>query len=236
MALNAREVKNTGGKKYDPMDAGNYPARLVQVIDLGVQPQEYQGEEKPPKREIMVTYEFLDEFLPGEDGEPDETKPRWLSERFALNNLQSEKAKSTQRYYALDPDEEEGGDWFALIGRPCAVTVVTYVGKDKVERNKVGSISAMRPKDAQKAPELVNEPKVFDTEEPDAEIFRSLPDWVQKIIQEGLEWQGLPEGGEVAKGKEKAAGKVPKGRKEAVPEDEIPFDKAGPDEGDGDNW
>lgn len=217
------------------MEAGNYPARLVQVIDLGVQPQEYQGETKPPKREIMVTYEFLDEFLPDEDGNPDETKPRWLSERFAVNNLQSEKAKSTQRYYALDPNEEAEGDWFALIGRPCAVTAVTYVGKDKEERNKVASISTMRPKDAQKAPALVNEPKVFDTEEPNAEVFRSLPEFVQKLIQEGLEWQGLPEGGDVAKEPAKAAGGAAKGRKEAVVDDEIPFDEKAEPEAD-DAW
>ena len=235
MALNAREVKNTGGKKYPVMEAGNYPVRLVQVIDLGIQPQEYQGEEKPPKREIMVTYEFLDEFLPDDDGNPDETKPRWLSERFALNNLQSEKAKSTQRYYAFDADEDEGGDWFALLGRPGAATVVTYIGKDKVERNKIASVSAMRPKDAQKAPALVNEPKKFDTEEPDAEVFGTLPEFVQKLIKDGLEYDGAFLEG-VGKGKaDKAAGGAAKGRKEAVPEDEIPFDEKAEPEGD-DNW
>lgn len=239
MALNAKTVKNTGGKTYPPMDAGSYPARLVQVIDLGVQPQEYLGEKKAPKREVMTTYEFLDEFLPDDKGEPDETKPRWLSESFPLNNLDSELAKSTKRYYALDPKEEQDGDWFALVGSPASVTVVTNVGKDKVERNKIAATSAMRPKDAANAPELVNPVKTFDMDEPDLEVFLSLPQWVQDKIKNGLEYEGSPleglleaQGGKGGQKKAPAAGKARKGA--TVDDDAIPFDK--PEADQGDDW
>lgn len=231
MSLNARKAPK-GGKSFPPMEAGTYPARLVQIIDLGVQPQEYKGEEKAPKVELMTTYEFLDEFLPDEDGNPNEEKPRWLSETFALNNLDSDKAKSTLRYYALDPNEEHDGEWPELINTPAMVTVVEWKKGEK-QGNNIASTSAMRSKDAAKAPPLVNPPKIFLMDNPDVEIFLSLPDWVQDKIKGGLEYEGSAlerllkahKGGDSQKDK-KDAGETRKAttKKEPVEDDGIPFE------------
>ena len=72
MGLNAKKVAHTGGSKgpaQEPIEPGTYPVRVAQIIDLGLQPQRpYQGQEKPPAYEIMMTYEFLDEFCLDEDG------------------------------------------------------------------------------------------------------------------------------------------------------------------------
>lgn len=197
MALNARNVPKVGGNKgpqQEPMEAGSYPARVVQVIDLGIQPQPaYQGEEKAPAHEIMITYEFLDEFCLDEDGNELVDKPRWLSETFPLRNLDSDLAKSTKRYYALDPDEVHGGDFTALINTPCTVTVVNNIGKGKNAGkvyNNIAAVAAMRPKDARNAEELKNDPKVFVIDEPDLVIFKSLPQWLQDKIKEGLDFKG----------------------------------------------
>lgn len=191
MALNARNVKTVAkGPQQEAMDAGTYPARLVQVIDLGVQEQRpYKGETKPPAHEVMWTYEFLDEFCKDEDGEDQEDKPRWLSESFPLHSLEADLAKSTKRYYALDPDEVHEGDHTRLVGSACMVTINQYESKG-VLRNGVSSVAAMRPKEAAKAPELVNPPKVFVIDEPDLEVFKSLPDWLQDKIKKGLEFEG----------------------------------------------
>jgi hypothetical protein len=190
MPLNAKTAKGGNSIKYEPMEAGVYPARVAQVIDLGVQPQEFKGEKKTPRREILLTYEFLDEFLPDEKGEPNEDKPRWLSETLPLHNLNSERAKSTGRYYALDPNVEQDGDFFALVGYPCNVTVVVNKKKDGNLVNNVANVAAMRPRDAAKAPDLKNPPKTFDTEEPNMEILGSLPTWMQDKIKSSLEWAG----------------------------------------------
>src|SRR5690606_6350805 len=141
MALNARKVKTNSGPKAPLIDDGAYPARLQGVVDLGLQEQVYKGEAKAPKNEIWTTYELTDEFMPGEDGEPDENKPRWFSEIIPLNNLDSDLAKSTKRYYALDPNEEEEGEWTELIGRPVIVTIIT-----KGEYNNIGGTAVMRAK------------------------------------------------------------------------------------------
>lgn len=233
MSLNARKAPK-GGKAFPPMEAGTYPARLVQIIDLGVQPQEYKGEEKAPKVELMTTYEFLDEFLPDENGDPNPEKPRWLSETFALNHLDSEKAKSTQRYYALDPNEEHDGEWPELIETPVMVTVVEWKKGEK-QGNNIASTSTMRSKDAAKAAPLVNPPKIFLMDSPDVDIFLSLPDWVQDKIKGGLEYEGSAlerllkahKGGDTS-GKSSSSGEARKAtaKKEPVEDDSIPFDEA----------
>lgn len=195
MSLNARNKKSQAkGPQQEPLDPGTYPCRVVQVLDLGVQTQKpYDNKPKAPVQEIMVTYEFLDEFCLDEDGEPQEDKPRWLSETFPFHSLDADLAKSTKRYKALDPQEVHEGDFTQLVGTPCMVTVVHNPGKgknaDKVFQNITG-VSAMRPKEAAKAAELVNEPKVFVLDEPDMTIFKSLPEWLQDKIKDNLEFEG----------------------------------------------
>src|SRR3546814_6949836 len=55
LGLNAKNAAGAA-RNYEPLPAGTYPARLVQVVDLGLQPQRpYQGQEKSPAQEIMQT-------------------------------------------------------------------------------------------------------------------------------------------------------------------------------------
>lgn len=244
MALNARNVPKAGGNKgpqQEPMDAGSYPARVVQIIDLGVQPQpDYQGEPKPPAHEIMMTYEFLDEFCLDEDGNEQEDKPRWLSETFPLRNLDSDLAKSTKRYFALDPDEVHGGDFTALIETPCTVTVVNKAGKGKNAGkvfNNVAAIAAMRPKDAKNAGDLVNPPKVFVLDEPDVTIFKSLPQWLQDKVKANLNYDGsaLQEALQGAVDDDKPQGKAaPAGKPKKAPK--APAEAPEEEEGEEDQW
>ena len=239
MALNARKVKNNSGPKAPLIDEGAYPSRLQGVVDCGLQPQEFKGEAKSPKNEIWTTYELSDEFMPDEEGNPNEEKPRWFSEFIPLNNLDSDLARSTKRYYALDPNEEEEGDWAELLERPVIVTIVT-----KGEYNNIGGTSAMRPKEAAKLPALVNPSRVFSMDDPDLEVFLTLPNFVQDKIKGGLEFEGskLDEllkkqgKGDTNANKEKQKTETTKVRsegkeKEAVIDDEIPFEADN-----GDDW
>lgn len=186
MALNANKAGNNAGPKAPALDPDNYMARVVQVIDLGVQNQRpFQGKEKPPAHEIMLTYELVTEFMPGEDDEPDEDKPRWVSERFPLHNMKADRAKSTKRYLAIDPKQKFKGDFAALVGQPCLVTIVNNERDGRVYNN-VGGIS--QPLKGIPVPELKNEPVVFDRDDPDLDVFLALPEWIQKIIKEGLDY------------------------------------------------
>jgi len=225
---NAPGGSGGGSKVKQPLiEVGGYPARVVQIIDLGLQPQSYLGETKAPCREINVTYELVDEFCIDERGEVQEDKPRWLSERFTLKNLKAEKAKSTLRYNAIDPNGKFDGDFTALIGQPCIVNVVHNAGSGKNAGqvyNNVGSISSVRPKDADKIAPLVNEAVVFLTDDPDIEVFNALPEFMREIIKNNLEYQGSVlqtalDGKPASKARLKAAEPEPEDAEDDDPDD-----------------
>lgn len=193
MSLNANTVKapNTNKNKAEPLDAGNYMGRVVQVLDLGLQPQRaYQGQDKPPANEIMITYELGTEFLKDEDGKDLLDKPRWVSETIPLYSLDQDLAKSTKRYNALDPSGALNGDFSQLVGLPCTITVVKWRSKTDAtkEGNNVGHVSL--PMKGFPVPELVNPPKTFDLDTSDVEVFGSMPEWLQDKIKANLNYQG----------------------------------------------
>lgn len=194
MPLNANKVPHTGGSKVTQptLEPGGYPGRLVQVIDLGLQPQPpYQGQEKPPAYKINLTYELSDEFCVDEEGNEEEDRPRWISEMIPVYPLDSDKAKSTQRYLSMDPNQEHDGDFSLLLSSPVTINLVNNPKGEKVYTN-VASLSPMRAKDAAKVPELVNEPVMFSLEEPDLDVFNNLPDFLKEIIKGNLEFAGSP--------------------------------------------
>ena len=190
MGLDASKAKG-GAPKTPPLDEGLYKARLVQVIDLGVQPRSFKGDEKPPQQQIMLTYELSDEFLLDKDGEPQPDKPRWLSETFGLNKPGVEKAKSTARLKALNPAGDQP-NFGMLLGTPVMLHVVQNVSKtDKTAiYNKIDTVMAMKPKDQINMPKLVNSPRALDLDAPDKAIWDDLPDWVKDRIRSGLEFKG----------------------------------------------
>lgn len=192
MALNIKKVSNNNKARVEQknIEPGTYPGRLVQIIDMGLQAQRaFQGKDKPPAQEVMLTYELVDEFMKDEKGNDVPDKPRWISETLPFYGLHADKAKSTQRYLALDPKQEFEGDFARTIDTPVNVTIVNNISGEKVYDN-VATISTMRPRDAQSCPELVNNPKVFDLDNPDMEVFNALPEWIQTKIKGNLKYEG----------------------------------------------
>lgn len=195
MSLNANKIKASQGNRVvqEVLEPGAYPARLVQVISLGTQKERpYLGEEKPPRLHLMLTYEFLDEFIKDEEGNLLKDKPRFLSEEIPFLSLKADKAKSTLRYFALDPEQKAKGDWAKLVGSPCMLTIVNEQSTKDPSRifEKIASVSAMRPKEVAKAPELINPPKIFDFYDPDLEVFNSLPEWLQNKMKDAVDYEG----------------------------------------------
>ena len=191
MGLNASKVESTARSNVEPIDIGNYLARLVQVIDLGLQEQRpYAGQEKPPTHEVMLTYELGTEFMKDEEGNDIEDKPRWISESIPLHNLSQDLAKSTKRIKAMDAKLEFGGDLVQMLGMPCTVTITHNPNKKDPGKVYVNIGNVTPPMKGIPVPELVNPAKVFDLSEPDLEILGSLPDWVQDKVKGNLEFNG----------------------------------------------
>jgi hypothetical protein len=192
MALNAKNIKGNNKERVQQanLEADVYRARVVQILDLGLQPQRpYQGKEKPPANEIQLTYELCDEFMKDEDGNDIKDKPRWISETLPFYGLFADKAKSTMRYNAFDPSGEFDGDFSKCSGIPVNVTVVNNSVGDKIYDN-VGNVAPMSAKKAATCPELVNPAKVFDLDVPDMEVFNALPEWLRDKIKSNLNYQG----------------------------------------------
>ena len=195
MSLKAKNIPSTStGPAQPAIEPGPYPARIAQIIDLGLQTRRaFEGKEKAPAHHIRITYELVDEFMVDEEGEVDEDKPRWVSESLAFFGLQADNANSTKRYLALDPDEVHEGDFAELAGAACSVNVVQKAGsgknKDKIYNN-VASITPPRKRDLDNFPELKNPPVVFTLDEPDFEVFNTLPTWLQDDIKGNLEYAG----------------------------------------------
>lgn len=197
MALNAKTAPKTGGDfvEQDVLAPKMYPARVVQVIDLGLQPQRpYQGKDKPPAHTIQMTYELSHEFMKDENGDLIADKPRWYSEDFPFHNLEADRARSTKRYNAIDPEGTVDGDFTKLVGMPCQV-MITKVPDKKNEgkfKNYVGDVSSAIDMPGYEQPALINTPVVFSLDEPDLEVFQKLPEWLQDKIKTNLEYDGSP--------------------------------------------
>jgi len=159
-------------KDFGRIGEGTFPARIVQVIDLGRQNTEYKGE-KSVKDRLFLTFE-----LPTETIEIDgKTKPRWLSGEFTKST--NEKAKFYKILMAAYPDAEDFKD---LLGKPLLVEVgTTSGGKDKF-------MSAMPLPKGMSVAELQNEAKYFDIHNPDKDVFDSFPDFLKTKISESLDW------------------------------------------------
>lgn len=223
MAIKANKGGNKGNfVQQANIEPGSYPARVVQLIDYGVQPQRaYQGAEKPPARELGVTYELLDEFMKDENGNDIEDKPRWVSETFPIHSLNSELAKSTKRIRVFDPTDEWEGDFTQMVDKPVLVTIVNNKSGDRVYDN-VATISAMRPKDAANAPALKNATAVFDLDEPNMAVFNKFPEWIQTKIKSNLEYQGSALQ-KLAEGQPKVDRAEKKVEKPVVEDDNCPY-------------
>lgn len=196
MGLNAKNVRyeSTGsGKRQDPVAEGNYIARLVQVVDFGLQAQRpFKGEEKKPAYEVMLTYELCTEFMKDEDGNDMEDKPRWISETMPMYSLEADRAKSTKRIKAIDTSLQHEGNLAEMVGMPCTVTVVQNVNKHDTSKVYVDVGNVTPPMKGLPVPELKNDPVIFDLDEPDMETYERLPDWVQEKLRKNLEYEGSP--------------------------------------------
>lgn len=233
MGLNVNDA-GSAPTKFPTAEPGSYPARVVGVVDLGLQPQQaWQGVAKDPVVKFAITYEMVDLFMVDEEGQELKDKPRHITEIMPLHNINAEKAKSTARYKALDPTGATGGNFAALVGTPCHVTIVLNTqtkGKNAGKTfENVAAVTAMRKKEADACPPLVNTGYVFDLDAPDLEVYARLPKFIQAILTSNLNFAGselqrlLEEAGTAQPAKAATPPKkAPKAAQE-VGEDDIPY-------------
>lgn len=184
MPLNMNNTK-PAAKQRQLITDGQHMARIVEVIDLGLQKQRpYQGQEKPPAYEIYVTFEFPNERIDIQG----ESKPMWKSNTIKLSS--HEMSTCYKWYKKLDPQNKYNGDWSKLVDKECAVLIVHEAGKGKNVGKTFDKIADVMPLMAgMSVPPLENDPKLFDLGSPNLEVFDSMPSWLQDKIKGNLEYE-----------------------------------------------
>lgn len=192
MSFNAKDREGGNFKPIEPLDPKAYPARLVMLVTMGMQPGSiYLGVQKDPTERLYVAYEFSHEFLKDDNDNPDAAKPRWIGEDFPFYSLDSDRAKSTKRYEALDPGTIHDGDWLRLLSAPCQVTLTKEPRKNgKGDTNYVSDVSSAADIPGYDQPPLVNPPRIFDFDDPDMEVFKDLPKWLKEKLVKALNFEG----------------------------------------------
>lgn len=171
--VKAGEKKNTTAPL---LDAGVYPARILSIVDLGMQPGSPQFPE--PKLKLEFRFELLDEFMLDEEGNVLKDKPRVFSYEVTYNEdgYMNEKANIYKLIAAIPNGFEK--ELSEFIGQPVTVMIQKYVKKSGKnagkEDNKVASVLTMKAKDIDSAPALVNKPLFFDMGNPDLETWNRL--------------------------------------------------------------
>lgn len=182
--LNIKKAQQSKGKSYNYIpEEGSQLGVIVQVLDLGMQPQRaFQGKPKPDARTIRVTYELVNEVhdFDGED------KPLIVSEDFPF--FSSEKSRCYQRLHAIDPGfKKTGGDWSKAAGMPVQVQIVHRTVGEGDDAKTYANIAGISPlmKGIPVPEETFNEVLVYSTDTPDQEVFDKLPDFLKERITEG---------------------------------------------------
>lgn len=184
-----------GQANYVLPKEGARPARLMSIVDLGVQHQDpYQGKPKKPCQQVILGFDLVDDL--DDDGVPVRVTtgfyPLNVTVDFKTKTLH-EKSKLYGIVKALDPTGKVFNmDFNNLLGLPCLVNVKlnTRVGNDGKERtyanfdgaNPVPSIEGFTIK------ESPSDPYVFDMDEPNIEVWTALLDRLKVKVREAVNY------------------------------------------------
>lgn len=192
MALNFADSPKKSKVNYPRIGEGTYGVRIVRLLDFGVQYETdfktgevktYDDGNQITKHKVWIDFEFVTETI-DVDGVQ---KPRWLGREIAVST--HEKSTLTALLKAADPGLKatmKGRNVAGLLGLPLMVTVgSTSTGKDKI----TGFSSLVK---GMTVDPLANPTLFFDLDGNDRKTFESLPDWMKKRIQEGIDYLDTP--------------------------------------------
>jgi len=158
---------------------GMHLARIYQIIDLGTTEQTGQFGGKKRKVQVLLELPLETAIFDPNKGE----QPYYVRGMYTLSmHEKSTLRKDVQSMLGKTLTDEEAKKFniFTLIGKECMVNVIHRHSGDKTYAN-VQTITPL-PK-GMVCPPAVNPAVVFSTQQPDMDVFRSLPDFVQDKIK-----------------------------------------------------
>lgn len=196
MALKVDMASNGKGEaNYELPKDGARPARLMSIVDVGIQHQEpYQGKIKKPCQQVILGFDLVDDL--DDDGKPIRITtgyfPLNVSVNFKTKTLH-EKSKLFGIVKSLDPTGNIFKmDFNNLIGLPSIVTVKldTRVGNDGKERTYANfdGCSPVPEIEGFTIAESSNDPYIFDMEEPNLEVWTALQERLKVMVREAVNY------------------------------------------------
>ena len=161
------------------IEDGTYAARIVQIIDLGIQENEWEGVKKE-QHQVQITFEFPTERVTVDEVD----KPRWLGKAFVIST--HEKATLTKLMQAADPDGKDtmkGRNLKGLMSKPLMVTG----GSTATGNAKIAGVARLMKGLAVAA--LENPATFFDLDGKDTEAFDKFPKWLKERIMGGVDFE-----------------------------------------------
>lgn len=200
------KATNKKGEGFDPIEAGSYPARIYQMIEIG----NVIGFQGQIQNKVRIGFELPTEMMVFDQAKGEQ--PRVISQDYTLSF--HEKAKLTKVILACEPkalgtDDDgfmEEYDVEKLIGKDLLITIAQKAKKDGSGNYAFIDNCTRLPK-GMICPPAINPVQVLSYDKWNEEVFNKLPDFIRKNIESSEEYK-------------KMKGLVV----EEVEEDEIPFD------------
>lgn len=176
--------------EFELCPAGNHLAVCFQLVDLGTQKTNYLGQVKH-QHKIRIAWEIPDELM--EDG-----RPFMISNEYTFSMYDKAKLRHHLESWRGRPFVESDFETFDLkniLGTACLLNVVHNKSENGKTYANISAVAAL-PKGTTKPNQLVNAILYFSFDEPAANVFDSMPEWMQQKIAQSPEYQAWQNPGE----------------------------------------
>lgn len=183
-------VTETAGGDFEIVPAETTLAVCITVADLGLQRQEWKGQERI-RPQIALVWELPK--LRMEDGRPFVISKVYTASLSEKANLRKD-LKAWRGKDLSEAEIKEGYDFKKLLGQWCSLSIA-HTEKDGKTYANISSIAQLMKElmPVAKETEVYNEPICYDLDEPDEESFAKLFPWIQDKINSRVvseeEWE-----------------------------------------------
>ena len=181
-------IAHDNGSDFMIVPQGLHMARCYRVIDLGTQRQEWSGKERW-SRKILIQWEIYGTDDDGQPLETDDGRPLSVSKRYTLSLSEGANLRQDLKAWRgreFTPDELSGFDVKNLLSVPCMLNV-THADRNGKTYANVASVSPVPKEMRDKLSAQINISQLYDISDPDDEVFNSLSDRLQDVINSSRE-------------------------------------------------
>jgi hypothetical protein len=182
-------AKNEGGN-YKLVPANVYPARCINMIELGSQTSEFQGQTKTA-RQVNIVWELPTELEVFHEDRG--LEPFVVGKTYNLSmheNANLRKDLESWRGKPFTEDEAKEFDITNLLGKQCQIQIIH---KKSADGSKTyANINTITPlMKGVEMPLQINPSKILSFDDFDYKVYDELPEWLKKKIAESPEFKAL---------------------------------------------